>query len=243
MTVRKFDRWGNTWTTQNGCAFGCHTCRTSSRATIPPSIDPLHLCDGASERREDAHRRGARRIGKLGQSLLSREDKRYKVAIHTFHSSFATLQAATDNPTTAAAAIAKIAPSTRQGGTNATSPSRPAFGGSARGDGMTKDKPKAIVVLMTTAPRTRRWSIPNADGITWGPYFVPFLPRRGLGRQTSCPSIRTCANRSRTRRPRHCPDTKYIVRRKTTGTRSSRPSRPGSTGNRQQHGRLRQARG
>ncbi|WP_062015254.1 TadE/TadG family type IV pilus assembly protein [Aureimonas sp. AU4] len=179
MQVRRFSGSGS-WVGSNGCAFGCHIVQSEFKSNDPryptkSTYDMAH--DNGARMRIDVVRDA---VGKLATSLLGQEDKHYQVAIHTFHSSFDTPLALTGTAATASTAIAKLATSTREGGTNA----HVAFRSlqsliGTPGDGLSPDKAKAIVVLMTDGTEDTQMEYPDHDGITWDPNFVYFEPTAG----------------------------------------------------------------
>lgn len=176
MNVRRFS--GNkSSVSANGCAFGCHIIQSEFKSNNPkyPTKSTYEMAhDNGARMRIDVVRDA---VKKLASSLLQREDKRYQVALHTFHSSFNTPQALTDTASVAEAAITKLEPSTREGGTNA----HVAFNKlktivGTPGDGLTRAKAKAIIILMTDGTEDTQMEYPEYDGITWDPNFVYFEP-------------------------------------------------------------------
>ncbi|MBB3936639.1 TadE/TadG family type IV pilus assembly protein [Aureimonas phyllosphaerae] len=179
MQVRRFNG-GGSWVGSNGCAFGCHILQSEFKSNNPayPTKSTYQM----------AHENGARMridvvrdaVGKLANSLLQREDKRYQVALHTFHSSFNTPLELTDSASKAEAAIGNLGPSTREGGTNAHVAFKQLQGIiGTPGDGLTRLKAKAIVVVMTDGTEDTQMEYPDRDGITWDPNFVYFEPTAG----------------------------------------------------------------
>ncbi|WP_294644672.1 TadE/TadG family type IV pilus assembly protein [uncultured Aureimonas sp.] len=176
MQVRRFYN-GGSWVGANGCAFGCHIIQSEFKSNNPDYPTKTTY--------EMAHENGARMridvvrdaVGKLANSLLQRDDKRYRVALHTFHSSFTTVLGPTDTPSVAAAAISNLETSTREGGTNAHVAFKKLQGIiGTPGDGLTRAKAKAIVVVMTDGTEDTQMEYPDRDGITWDPNFVYFDP-------------------------------------------------------------------
>ncbi len=172
----KVRRWGNQ-PGPNGCAFGCHIAQAEFQSNDPryPFLNTYDMAhEAGAKMRIDVVRNA---VQKLSANLLSRSDKRYQVAIHTFHSTFATLQPLTGNGAVAAAAISKLDTSTTGGGTNA----HIAFQKLSSviktpGDGMTQDKAKAIVILMTDGTEDNQTMLPLDWRDYKDPNFVYFDP-------------------------------------------------------------------
>ncbi|WP_082655809.1 TadE/TadG family type IV pilus assembly protein [Aureimonas sp. D3] len=176
MPVRRF--WsGGSGVWQNGCAIACHIMQPDlmSNDRRYPSVTTYEL----------AHQNGARMridvvrdaVQRLATTLLTRSDKRYRVALYTFNSSFNVLTGLTNNPTIAATAIATLEPASSQGGTNAHVAFRKLNSAiQPPGDGMTQDKAKAIVVLMTDGTEDTQMQYPGDTHDYTDPNFVYFDP-------------------------------------------------------------------
>ncbi|KTR05545.1 hypothetical protein NS365_11085 [Aureimonas ureilytica] len=177
MQVRRFNPDGSSWVGQNGCAIACHILQSEFKSTDPryPTMTTYEMAQKAGAKMRIDVVRNA--VQKLAATLLNRSDKRYRVAIYTFNSSFNKLLGLTNNPTSAATAIATLAPASSGGGTNA----HVAFQQLNNmipppGDGMTQATAKAVVVLMTDGTEDTQMEFPDRDGITWDPNFVYFNP-------------------------------------------------------------------
>lgn len=177
MKVRRFNRDGSSWVGQNGCAIACHILQSEFKSTDPryPTLTTYEMAQEAGARMRIDVVRNA--VQKLAATLLTRSDKRYRVALYTFDSSFHKLLTLTGNPTLAASAIATLAPASSAGGTNAHVAFRQLNSMiPPPGDGMTQAKAKAVVVLMTDGTEDTQMEFPDHDGITWDPNFVYFDP-------------------------------------------------------------------
>ncbi|MBB3999303.1 TadE/TadG family protein [Aureimonas pseudogalii] len=179
MKVRRFGN-GTSRIELNNCAFGCHILQSEFKSNDPryPTLSTYEMAhDNGARMRIDVVRDA---VKELATSLLDNENKRYRVAVHTFHSSFATLLSPTGDRTAATRAIAGIETSTREGGTNA----HVAFEAlndlvGVPGDGLTQMSTKSIVVIMTDGTEDTQMEYPDRDGITWDPRFKYFEPTAG----------------------------------------------------------------
>ncbi|KQT43012.1 hypothetical protein ASG43_15875 [Aureimonas sp. Leaf454] len=172
MQVRRFS--GSTSNVdQNGCVFGCHIIQGEfkSNSNLYATKTTYEMVqENGARMRIDVVRDA---LQKLAKSLLENETKRYRLSVHTFHSTFETVLPLTADATTAAVAISKIAPSTWGGGTNAHVAFRDLNKVIATpGDGLTPAKATAITIVMTDGIEDTQMEFPEQDGIIWDPNFV-----------------------------------------------------------------------
>lgn len=179
MQVRRFFS-GTSEIRTNNCAFACHILKGDlvSNNRRYPSYTTYQLAQRAGIRMRIDVVRDA--VAQLGRTLLTSENRRIRVAIHTFHSSFDTPLPLTRDLGTVTAAAERIHLSSREGGTNAHVALRRLNQAiETPGDGLTQANAKAVVVVMTDGTEGNQMEYPHVNEYFEDPNFVVFAPTRG----------------------------------------------------------------